>query len=288
MATFLVALSAAWKDRRGFEGVSLGGLLDPRTLVISVRRLSSLVRSAPGASTIERLDSVASTLRNAMTDGNRRIYRDIGGTAQRYLTYRRSLAASPSPEQVLADFSLPGLARADLARQAYQFAVQHLWDKPQPIDFGSIFPQLGDDSRPLVIAGLALYERAARAQDPAVKNACISFANNFVIYREQRDAVQPAFTPGRTLPGEVDRTRLMELITPGLEVSLRLETWTLWEYAESAPPPRAAGVWTSRVSEYNWAVFDQRWAPVIDTFGPCYRNPAAMWPPPSPDPSAPM
>ncbi|MEZ4299353.1 MAG: hypothetical protein R3B70_30665 [Polyangiaceae bacterium] len=288
LATFLVAFHSASRHREAFSGVTLGGLVDPRTLVVGVQRLLDLLKSAPGTTTAERLGSVSVTLRNTMTDGNRRIYRDIGGSAQRYLTYRRARSAPPTPDEVLAEFTLPGSARPEIARAAYDFALAHVTDSPRPIDFDKRFPELGDDSLPLVVAGLALYELAGRTAELARRNPIISFANNDLIYREQHDAVQPAFTPGSTLPGEVDRLSLMQVITPGLEVALRLETWKLWEYADRNPALRTAGLLTSRVSEYNWGVWSERWAPVIDTFGPCYRNPAAMWPPPSPDPDAPM
>jgi hypothetical protein len=64
----------------------------------------------------------------------------------------------------------------------------------------------------IVILEVALYEQAGRTPDMAAKNRYIAFANNFVIYREQHEAVQPAFSPGTTLPGEVDRLQLAWLL----------------------------------------------------------------------------
>jgi hypothetical protein len=83
----------------------------------------------------------------------------------------------------------------------------------------------------------------------------------------------------------VDRLELLAIITPTIEVVLRLEAWKFWEYAESHLPVRDLNPLRSRATQYNWGVFEDRWLPVIDTFGPCYRNPRAMWPPPNPDPN---
>jgi hypothetical protein len=104
-------------------------------------------------------------------------------------------------------------------------------------------------------------------------------------YREQHEAVQPAFSPGQVMPGEVDRLKLLAVITPTIQVVLRRETWMFWQYADIHLPARDPDPLYSRVTQYNWGVFGDRWAPVVDTFGPCYRNPAAMWPPPNPDPN---
>ncbi len=87
-----------------------------------------------------------------------------------------------------------------------------------------------------------------------------------MIYREQQDVVQPAFTPG-------------------IEVALREEIWRFWEFAERHLPARALDPLRSQATEYNWGLFEDRWVSIVDTFGPCYRNPKAMWPPPNPDPN---
>ena len=284
-ATFLVGFASAVHHHGAFKGVAYSAILDPRTLNISVDRLLQLMLEAPGSNPLERLASVALTLRNTMTDGNRRIYADIGGTAQDYLCWRLDCAGAVAPEQVLNDFSLSNHSRPDLAKAAYDFALQHLQDSPLPIHFDQLFPGLLGDARPLVVAAFALYEQAGRTADVAEKNRYIAFANNVVIYREQHEAVQPAFSPGQTLPGEVDRLKLLAIITPTIQVVLRLETWMFWEYAERYLPARDLNPLHSRATQYNWGVFEDRWAPVVDTFGPCYLNPRAMWPPPNPDPN---
>ncbi len=283
-ATFLVAFASALGHHGAFDGLAASAMFDPRTLTVSVERLLEIMRKAASSNPIERLASVALTLRNTMEDGNRRIYTDIGGAAHAYLDFRAGRAGQATPE-VLSDFSLPGLSRPDQAKAAYDFAILHVRDTPLPIDFDKLLPDLTHDARPLLIAAFALYELAGTTQDPAAKNRYVAFANNFVIFREQHQAVQRAFTPGTVLPGEVERLKLLAIITPAIQVALRAETWMFWQYADKHLPSRGFDLLRSRATEYNWGVFADRWAPVIDTYGPCYRNPRVMWPVPNPDPN---
>ena len=275
-ATFLVAFASALRRQGAFQGVAVPALLDPRTFTVSLHRLLELLAEAPGSDPIERIASVSLTLRNMMENGNRRIYGDICGAGQDYLHFRDSRKGNVTPEQVLNEFALCN--RPDLAKTAYDYALQHLRDTSPPLDFELVFPAMIGDARPLVVAAFALYEQAGQTTDIAGKNLRVAFANNFVIYREQKEALQPAFTPGAVLPGEVDRLKLLAIITPGIEVVLRLETWTFAEYAERHLPARGLHLLQSRATEYNWGLFEDRWVPIIDSFGPCYRNPRAMWP----------
>jgi hypothetical protein len=267
-ATFLAGFASACRHRGAFEGFAFSAILDPRVLAVGVERLLELMAEAPASEPIEQLASVALTLRNTMAEGNHRIYSDIGGAAQDYLSFRQSQPGGVT-------FSLSN--RPDLAQAAYDFAIGHLEDDPLPNRFDQLFPDLIGDARPLVVAAFALYERAGETPDTAAKNRCVAFANNFALYREQHEAIQPAFTPGRVLPGEVDRLKLLAIITPGIEVALRLETWRFWEFADRHLQALA--------TKYNWGLFEDRWAPVVDTFALCYRNPRAMWPAPNPDPN---
>ncbi|MDQ6706866.1 MAG: hypothetical protein M3Z85_12940 [Acidobacteriota bacterium] len=282
-AAFLVGFASAFSHHGAFHGLAYSSMLDPRTFSVSVHRLVELLREAPGEDCFARLSSVSLTLRNMMEDGNHRIYTDLGGAGQDYLHFRAARTVQPTPDEVLNEFALT--PRQDLAKSAYRFAQEHLGEMPLPVTFGKLFPSLAGDSRPLVAAAFALYEQAGATTDVAFKNRCIAFANNYVIYREQQDVVQPAFTPGRVLPGEVDRLKLLAIITPGIEVALREEIWRFWEFAERHLPARALDPLQSRATEYNWGLFDDRWVSIVDTFGPCYRNPKAMWPPPNPDPN---
>jgi len=282
--TFLVAFASTLRNQGALDGLAVSALLDPRTFVVTLERMLQIIRTAPGADPIDQLASISRTLRNAMEDGNRRIYMDVGLGGHAYLEFRAT-RPGVTPADVLQEFSLPGLSDPDRAKTAYEFAIAHLNDAPPPVHFERLIPGMVLDARPLVIAGFALYEQAGQTRDLEAKNRCVAFANNFLIFREQHQALQPAFTPGSVLPGEVDRLKLLAVITPMIEVELRLETWRFWEYAEKHLPSRGLHPLHSRATEYNWAVFADRWEPVIDTFGPCYRNPRAMWPAPNPDPN---
>ena len=216
-ATFLVAFASALRRRGAFQGVAFPALLDPRTFTVSLHRLLELLTEAPGSDPIERIASVSLTLRNMMENGNRRIYGDICGAGQDYLHFRESRKGSVTPEQVLNEFALCN--RPDLAKTAYDYALQHLRDTSPPLDFEQVFPAMIGDARPLVVAAFALYEQAGQTPDLEEKNLRVAFANNFVIYREQREALQPAFTPGAVLPGEVGRLKLLAIITPESRLS---------------------------------------------------------------------
>lgn len=285
-ATFLIGFASTVSHLGAFQGVNIPAMLEPRTFRVSVERLLALLLEAPGANPLEHLGSVATTLRNMMQDGNRRIYGDIGGLAEKYLDMRESWTDSVSPERVFNEFAPAISLQPDGPAQIYQVALQHLSEDPLPIHFDRLF-SIGD-SRSMIVAAFALYEQARLSPDSATKNRYIAFANNLVIYREQHDAVQPAFTPGQILPGEVDRLKLLAIITPTIEVIVRAGAWRFWEYAETKLPARTLNPLVSRATQYNWGVFEDRWAPVIDSFTPCYRNPQAMWPPPNPDPGQPI
>lgn len=92
------------------------------------------------------------------------------------------------------------------------------------------------------------------------------------------------FRQDRRCPARWTDFKLLAIITPTIQVALRLETWKFWEYSERQLPARDLNPLVSRATQYNWGVFEDRWAAVIDNFGPCYRNPRAMWPAPNPDP----
>ena len=108
-ATFLIGFASAVRHHGAFAGFNFPAMLDPRTLTASVHRLLDLLKTAPGASPLERLGSVSLTLRNAMEDGNRRIYGDIGGAAQDYLFFRESCSEGVTPERILREFYVGGV-----------------------------------------------------------------------------------------------------------------------------------------------------------------------------------
>jgi hypothetical protein len=285
-ATFLIGFASTASHLGAFQGVNIPAMLELRTFRVSVERLLALLLGAPGANPLEHLGAVATTLRNMMEDGNRRIYGDIGGLGEKYLHLRKSWAGEITPDRVLNEFAPAISLPPNRPTQIYQLALQHSSDNPLPIQFDRLFST--GDSREMIVAAFALYEQARLTSDPATRNRYIAFANNLVIYREQHDAVQPAFTPAQVLPGEVDRLKLLAIITPTIEVIVRGGGWRFWQYAETKLPARNPNPLLAHATQYNWAVFEDRWAPVIDSFAPCYSNPQAMWPPPNPDPGQPI
>jgi hypothetical protein len=283
-ASFLTAFASAFRHEAAFRGIAVSSLLDPRVFAVSQTRLVRLIAEAPGGDIIEKLGSIALTLRNLMTEGNRRIYADICGAGQDYFTWRRERGGAPSPGEVLSDFR-PSAKEA--AHIAFDFALEHRNDSPLPCDFGPIFPAMRGDSSPLIVAAFALYELAGQTTEIEAKNRLVAIGNNYLAYREQFDAAQPAFTPGRILEGEVDRLKLLAILTPGIDLAMRSGIWRFWEFADLHLPRRSADPLLSIATQYNWGLFEDRMIPIIDSFRLCYSNPAAMFPPPNPDPNEP-
>ncbi len=264
----------------------LGVLADPRTLAISARRLVALLETAPGRSVDEKLEAIAGTLRNALEAGNRAIFGDIGGAAQRYFEWRdRFPGGAPSPEDVIRDFRVPGTTRPEQARQIYDAAV----GAAARGGLGALqverrFPSPPFDLRNAVAAGFALFEQAGRTPEPARKNELISFANNLLASREQRDPASKAFLSSTTQPGEVDRAKVFELMTPMVSLPAGGESWSFADFADERLPARDLNPLTPRVTEYNWARFEDRWDGILAAFASVYPRPAVIWPMPAPDP----
>ncbi|HLL53871.1 MAG TPA: hypothetical protein VK447_10010 [Myxococcaceae bacterium] len=250
---------------------------DPRTLAITIARVVELFGQAPGGDPLHKAESIVDTLGNTLAEGNLGIYSDVGGTAQAYLEFRRAVGA-PSPEDVLGRFVPPGSNTAE-ARRAYAFALQHGAQRALPTDFERLLAGVSGAS--IMVAGLALYEQARLEADAARRDWLISFGNNFVAYREQHDVVAPVFVPPRMLPGEVSRSAVMRTFTPPLRLGLGDGYWNFSDWARRRPD-RDGNFLTSQATEYNWAVFADRWPALLDAFQLGYRNPAGLWRLPSP------
>jgi len=142
------------------------------------------------------------------------------------------------------------------------------------------------DSKSGMVAGFAMYENAYTINPQARRNDYLNNANMLVAWREQHDAVQPAFTPsGGVLSGEVDRVKLMKIMTPTVWLKFRgNNAWKFTnDYLTSASPVKGKAV-----GSYNWGLFFDRWAPILHSFTSAYRlGRGAMWPMPSPDPTKP-
>jgi hypothetical protein len=258
-------------------GMNGEALADPRTLALTASRFASLYWSAPAPHPLDKAEAVVRTLERTLNEGNVAIFADIGGAANAYLAWRLSMG-EVTPERVLAEFPLPG-ARPEEARLAYAYALAHAHDTPRPHAFDALFP--GMDGRSLVVAAFALYERARLTPGTLEREALIALANNYLAWREQHDAVQPAFTPAEERPDEVSRPEVMRTMTPMLVVYFGTLKWTLADYAY-AHPDRDGNLLTSPPTDYGWATFWDRWPPILDSFEGGYREPTALWEMPGP------
>ena len=185
----------------------------------------------------------------------------------------------PAPAaQVLEEFSRPG-STPEQAHRAYTFALEHAQDVPRPSDFGRLLPEVSSES--MVVAGFALYEQARQTSSPAVRDALIGIANNFLAYQEQFTAVQPAFTPPAPRADEVSRIELMRALTPLLRLRMGSAEWKFTDYV-STQRDRDGRLLTSKSTEYNWTVFSDRWPPILQSFEVGYAHRAALWVAPPP------
>ncbi|WP_395834951.1 hypothetical protein [Archangium violaceum] len=260
------------------SAANLDVLADPRTLWISTWRFARVLYEAPGATALEAAEAVARTLEQLLLDGNVAIYSDIAGAAREYLEWRkRSGAHAVKSAQVVEGFALRG-ASSDEARRAWVYALEHVKDSPLPTDFASALP--GVSGRSLVVAAFALFEDARRAAS-ADRDALIAFANNYLAWREQHDAVQPAFTPATPPAGEVPRTALMLAMTPTLRLPMGPVAWELSDYT-ATQRDRDHNLLTSKPTEYNWAVFEDRWPAILNAFELGYRHQEGLWTMPQP------
>ncbi len=261
------------------SAADIEALADPRTLWISTYRFARLLHKAPGITPLDKAESVASTLEQLLLDGNVAIFTDIGGAARAYLDWRRSALGEVTSARVVEDFTLEG-ARSDEARRAWVYALAHVKDSPQPTDFASVLP--GVDGRSLVVAAFALFEDARRAASPTDRDALIAFANNYLAWREQHDAVQPAFSPATPRASEVPRLALMLAMTPTIRLELGPQVaWELSDYTATRKD-RDHNFLTSKPTEYNWALFEDRWPAILHCFALGYRHGDELWKMPQP------
>jgi len=257
--------------------MNLEALIDPRTLATTAERFAKLYLNAPGADPLSKAEAVVVTLRRTLNEGNVLIFSDIGGSADAYLTWRQKMGDVPAA-RVLAEFSLP-TSRPDEAQRAFTFAHQHSHHMPRPSDFERLLP--GMSSASLVVAAFALYEQARQTPAPMTRDGLIGIANNYLAYREQFHAVQPAFTPATSRPDEVSRLELMQALTPVLCLEMGSVEWKFTDYA-STQRDRDGRILTSKATEYNWALFSERWPAILQSFDFGYRNPKALWVAPPP------
>ncbi|NTX65418.1 hypothetical protein HUA74_32645 [Myxococcus sp. CA051A] len=264
---------------------SLNGaaLLDVRTLAATAARFAALYWSAPGFWPLDKAESIVMTLERTLHEGNLAIFTDIGGSGQLYLDWRRG-AGAVTPERVLTEFTLVDSVPAQ-ASQAYAYALAHAYDVPRPYLFEQVFP--GMHYKSLLVAAFALYEKARVAPTPAERDALVAMGNNYIAWREQHDMAQPVFSPPVPRPDEVSRVALLQILTPLLRTEFGTVVWNYADYAYSQPD-RDGNPLTSPPTEYNWAVFMDRWTGILYAFDQAYLQPTGLWVMPTPieDPTA--
>jgi hypothetical protein len=259
-------------------GSNVDAMLDRNTARITLERMVRLYLRAPGSNPVEKAKTVLRTLDNLLAEGNRDIYRDVGGTAQRYLQFRHQTGGRPvAPARVLSCFRLEH-STPDQARRVYDFAMREISQGREPINFDRLFPGANGLNN-MSVAAYALYETAGQRprQDSVNRDKLVRFANNLMAYREQHDAVQPAFTPPRCVMNEVNRSELMYAMTPLTQ--LPLGGGATWRYTEFADKQRDrdGNPNTPQETERNWARFEDRWPAILSAFAQGYRNPRALW-----------
>jgi hypothetical protein len=257
--------------------MNLEALIDPRTLSITAQRFVKLYTEAPGMDPLSKAEAVVVTLRRTLNEGNVLIFSDIGGAASAYLSWRQR-AGWRSAAQVLEEFSLP-TSRLEEVQRAYRFALEHAQDVPRPSDFERLLPGVSSES--LVVAAFALYEQSRQAPSPLVRDALIAMGNNYLAYREQFHSVHPAFHSPVHHPDEVSRLELMQALTPVISLKMGTLEWKFTGYA-CTQKDRDGRLLTSKATEYNWAIFSDRWPAILQSFELGYSDPAALWVAPQP------
>ncbi|WP_309897385.1 hypothetical protein [Archangium sp.] len=260
------------------SAANIEALADVRTLWITTFRVTRLLHESTGNTPLEKAEAVARTLEQLLIEGNVAIFEDIGGSGRRYLDWRQHTGPEKvTSARVLESFALEGY-RSEEARRAWTYAHQNVKRTPRPTSFDTELP--GVNGQSLVVAAFALFEDARRApvQD---RDALIAFANNYLAWREQHDAVQPAFTPSTPKAGEVSRSTLMRALTPTLRLPLGPVAWEFTDYTRTLKD-RDGNFLTSKPTEYNWAVFADRWPAILNAFEVGYGNQEALWAMPKP------
>lgn len=262
-----------WELARVDEGV--GGVLG--TAWDALKGLFGRNEDAQDSKVLGRVALLASSYRSLLADANTAIFRDIGGSAEAFLRLRAANGGALTNKQVIADLHLPQ-SSARGAQRVYAWAKQQVNDPRTPSDFrGLARPGQGND---LVRAAFALYGDAGSAADPQEKARLVALANNLIAWREQAEVVDPRLNGERR--GELDRAMLMHAVTPVVQLPIHDGAWTFFGYARRQPD-RDGSPLTAQATEYNWAKFQDRWAPILDGFAYAYAHQDDVWRFPDPD-----
>lgn len=268
------------------QGGGAGRICAPGVIPTLVARTTRLLDSAAAGGLGGKVDQIMLTAYNALSDGNLAIYRDIGSAAQDFFEVRH--AWGPFDDDVSLLHALGGRWRPraastflgdamDVAAHCRANLGQFEVLRGLPERFSHLGATRG---LALLGAGFVLYEQARRESSVVEKNRLIAAANALVALREQRDIVQGAFE-GRCV-NEIERSNVFELVTPFITIAVGPECWEFKNWAEesaaigASAADCAAGL-SCAASSFNWAVFEQRWAPILDFFERMYERPDLVW-----------
>ena len=241
------ALGEECETCRGVKELVNEIMWDPRTLAISACRFLELTDEVPTGSKIE---TTARTLRNFLEDGSSRIYRAVTPTAREYLAFRQA-----NPDATASEVLVHLANDPPAARQVY-------------LD-GRIEAESNQDA---MAAAMALFHQASQSQ-PAERDALIRKANQVMLQLEQEKVLPAAYAGSDSSGGEVDRSQLMQLLTPFLTVDSH---WCYSDFAKKLPDLDGS-ILTPPATERNWATFSDRWPAILDFAEQCYRMPSQIW-----------
>jgi hypothetical protein len=259
--------------------------VDARVLPRSLRRSADLLESVEARGIADKVDAVLRTAYNALADGNIAIYGDVALAGQDFFELRHASGAFASDEPLFGALGALWSPRdtprfVSDAREVVAYCRARLGDIGALRGLASRFAHIGS-GRGLAFlgAGFALYEEG-RATELYRKNQLIAGANALLALREQRDVVQRAFE-GRE-PHGVDRAEVFRLVTPFLTIPVGPACWHFSRWADAFPARRPReGLGLDRLdpqaSRYNWAVFEDRWTPILDFFEHMYAKPELVW-----------
>ncbi len=270
--TLDITLHRIWtlcsNPRAGFLGNALGWLHDVGVFV--ALRMGCLKR----ISHLEHADAfkkMFKTLEHTLSDGNIAIVLDLGKTIEEYLRFQSHYIHNA--EETLALFNLSGTSEKE-AVFIYKKVTCYLESHEDiPSDFSGLIKK-PSEGRNMLRAACACYAEAACSTSLPRKNRFIALGNNLMAWREQHDIIDPLFNI--TPKGEMSRVELLRAMTPVMQLPFPEHPWYFDAYARRQKD-RDGSVLTPQETEYNWAVFADRWPAIMDSFEHGYKHPDSVW-----------
>jgi len=211
-----------------------------------------------------KMKNLLEEIRTLLEEGNRGIYSDVGGFGARYLEFRAGRTAEQlQSAKVIVDYAAKEKVHVEKVKEVYEQATKVLINDDaklfayRPIGFG----------KEAMVAAFAMFEDARNEKDITKKNRIIRTANILMAYREQNDAVAPAFTSPDPVRAKL-RSLAMHALTPTVSLPVGDRVWTYADWAKQNK---------QQPMSRNWVVFEDRFPPIAASFEFHYENPANMW-----------